>query len=357
MAEEGIEEAMLPAVNDKIEREAPQLVTVLKDIKGGLDDLTVKVKLLTSKVKSGVYPTADGISYLEAKHLLLLNYCQSLVYYLLRKAKGLTIQGHPLVHSLLETRLFLEKIRPMDKKLQYQIQKLTRLTGNSVGGADDKKPHEQDDSLKLRPNPDMLMDRVAPDDNDGKYRPPKIAPASMDESKTSKQERNVSRKEKQAFRQALQSEYARDLMNDLEGRPEEVREVIGTEDRDVTKYKAKMEERARREEDLFTRAPLTSMEKKKLKHMRRSRNGSASSFFSTTEFFYILIIIVKIIFVCRLLGLADSFYDDVKSLPLEDGGQISSPFMDSDAGERKFKRRKVHEFAITLLLCFFMYVL
>lgn len=44
----------------------------------------------------------------------------------------------------------------------------------------------------------------------------------MDETKTSKQERNASRKEKQAFRQALQSEYARDLLNDLEGRPEEV---------------------------------------------------------------------------------------------------------------------------------------
>ncbi|CAI9272341.1 unnamed protein product [Lactuca saligna] len=47
--------------------------------------------------------------------------------------------------------------------------------------------------------------------------------------------------------------------NDLEGRPQEVREVIGTEDdSEVRRYKAKMEERARREEDLFARAPLTS---------------------------------------------------------------------------------------------------
>lgn len=56
-------------------------------------------------------------------------------------------------------------------------------------------------------------------DGDGLYRPPKIAPASM---KSSKEERNVSRKEKQVFREALQSEYARELINDLEGRPEEV---------------------------------------------------------------------------------------------------------------------------------------
>lgn len=55
-------------------------------------------------------PTADGISYLEAKHLLLLNYCQSLVYYLLRKVKGLSIDGHPVVTSLVEIRLFLEKV-------------------------------------------------------------------------------------------------------------------------------------------------------------------------------------------------------------------------------------------------------
>lgn len=44
-----------------------------------------------------------------------------------------------------------------------------------------------------------------------------------------------------------------------------------------------------------------------------------------------------------MLGLADNFYDDIKSLPIEEegvGGQTTS-FMDSDGGERKFKRRKV----------------
>ncbi|KAI3767644.1 hypothetical protein L2E82_17952 [Cichorium intybus] len=321
MAEEGMVETTLSGDNDKLEREAPQLVTVLKDIKGGLDDLRAKVQVLTSKKSistftilsikthnSSVYPTSDGMSYLEAKHLLLLNYCQSLVYYLLRKAKGLPIQGHPLVHSLLETRLFLEKIRPIDKKLQYQIKKLATLTGNQMEdvGPDDKtKPVASDDALKLRPNPDMLINKDAPEDGDGLYQPPKNAPASM---KSSKEERNVSRKQKQFFREALQSEYARELINDLEGRPEEVREVIGSEEREVTRYKAKMEELARREEELFTRAPLTSMEKKQLKHMRKSRNG------------YLM------------------YFLQAASLPLEEGvdGQTASP----DAGKRKLKRHK-----------------
>ncbi|GJX55254.1 hypothetical protein Tco_0285151 [Tanacetum coccineum] len=51
----------------------------------------------------------------------------------------------------------------------------------------------------------------------------------------------------------------------------EVRGVIGIEDREVTRYKAKLEDRARREEELFTHAPLLSVENKKLKHMRKSR--------------------------------------------------------------------------------------
>lgn len=61
-------------------------------------------------MKENNYPSVDGISYLEAKHLLLLNYCQSIVYYLLCKAKGLSIEGHPVVRSLVEIRLFLEKV-------------------------------------------------------------------------------------------------------------------------------------------------------------------------------------------------------------------------------------------------------
>lgn len=38
----------------------------------------------------------------------------------------------------------------------------------------------------------------------------------------SRQERNALRKEKETLRQARQSAYMRDLMNDIDGRPEEV---------------------------------------------------------------------------------------------------------------------------------------
>ncbi|KAF5955462.1 hypothetical protein HYC85_008318 [Camellia sinensis] len=299
--------------SERLNTEAPRLAAVLKEMKEGLDMLRSKVQALTAKVREDHFPTADGISYLEAKHLLLLNYCQSLVYYLLLKAKGLSIEGHPVVRSL---------VRPIDKKLQYQIQKLTKVTAGAVDkvGSSEKEEdatQKTEDLLKYRPNPDMLVSKTntSHEDGGGVYRTPKFAPTSMEEDKVSKQERNAMRKDKAVLREARQSAYVRELMDDLEGRPEEVREIVGTESREVIRYRAKMEERARREEELFTRAPLTKVEKNKMKHLKKSRNG--------------------------LLGLTDSFYDEIKSLPLEDNvGEQMTGFGNDNSGERRPMKRK-----------------
>lgn len=55
----------------------------------------------------------------------------------------------------------------------------------------------------------------------------------------------------------------------------QVREIVGPESRELARYMAKMEKRAQEEEEHFTRAPMTKMEKKKEKHLKKSRNGYA----------------------------------------------------------------------------------
>lgn len=59
--------------------------------------------------------------------------------------------------------------------------------------------------------------------------------------------------------------------------------MVGTESVEVTRFKERLEAQSRVEEELFTRAPLTKMEKKKMKHMKKSRNGYVhiSSYFIT----------------------------------------------------------------------------
>ncbi|XVE60623.1 hypothetical protein DITRI_Ditri05aG0142800 [Diplodiscus trichospermus] len=270
--------------NERFKKEANQLAAVLREMKAGLDVVTTKVQALTAKVKTNNLPTADGISYLEAKHLLL--------------------------------------IRPIDKKLQYQIQKLTKIGGSApqqVGSNDPSDGSQKiEDPLIYRPNPDMLISKAdtMSEDGAGVYRPPKFAPAVVEEDhKMSREERNALRKEKEALRKASRSAYIREMMDDLEGRPEEVREIIGTESRELTRYMEKMERRAQQEEELFTRAPVTKMDKKIEKHLKKSRNG--------------------------LLGLTDSFYDEIKTLPLgDDAGEQPTSFSSGDRGMGKLKKRK-----------------
>lgn len=85
-------------------------------------------KIVTSKcgkqVRAGQLATAEGISYLEAKHLLLLHYCIHLVFYFLLKAEGRPVADHPVIGRLVEIRAFLDRARPIDKRLRYQMDKL-----------------------------------------------------------------------------------------------------------------------------------------------------------------------------------------------------------------------------------------
>ena len=60
--------------------------------------------------------------------LLMLSYCSSIVFYLLLKAEGRSVKDHPVIERLVEIRLYLEKLRPIDKKLQYQVRRLTALS-------------------------------------------------------------------------------------------------------------------------------------------------------------------------------------------------------------------------------------
>ena len=75
-------------------------------------------------MREGQLATAEGVSYLEAKYLLLLHYCIHLVFYVLLKAEGRPVRDHPVIARLVEIRAFLEKARPIDKRLRYQMDNL-----------------------------------------------------------------------------------------------------------------------------------------------------------------------------------------------------------------------------------------
>lgn len=137
------------------------------------------------QIKNGEFSTEKGITYLETKHFLLMFYCQCITFYILLKAQGRSVKNHPVIAQMIEIRMFLEKvklylyklayifrefwlitsflwqIRPIDKKLQYQIEKLLKMAKTPFDTSkNDGIVGSNDDDLLFKPNPDMLVSKI-----------------------------------------------------------------------------------------------------------------------------------------------------------------------------------------------------
>lgn len=95
----------------------------------------------------------SNYQYIDVKSILLLNYVMSLQYYMLYKAEGRDLNQHPIFERLAYLRLMIEKLKPLDKKIDYQVEKLLRssLTQNQ-GEAVIPTRLKNEDNLRYKPN-------------------------------------------------------------------------------------------------------------------------------------------------------------------------------------------------------------
>lgn len=131
---------------------------------------------MLERVRNGEISTDQGLSFLEMKYNMLLSYLINLTYVVLRKCSGEKIECDPCIDRLIEIRTVLEKIRPIDKKLKYQIVKLvkTAVAGTNIN-----------DPSSFKANPDNLLGDESEDSDDSKtdkpegksaiYVPPKLS--------------------------------------------------------------------------------------------------------------------------------------------------------------------------------------
>ncbi len=290
-----------------IEGDTPELSSLLSELKASLEEITKVVEptlQAVKKAKAGGQraKTGDvvadalqslrgknGLSFIESKYTLMLSYCCHIVFYLMMKCEGKSVAKHPLLGRLVEIRTYLEKIRPIEKKMNYQIQKLVTQAsrkeeeGAAAGGAD---------PLRFRPRPDALARAgdlanggAAEADEDGRYVAPKIAPmhyesesegedAFEDPEKAAVQSSKALKRKKHERKKALRSEYVQHLVSELGDRPEEIgtdsQTQSGSRSAFAKREEQRMKLRGEQEEELFTRTPLTKMEKKRLQAAKRS---------------------------------------------------------------------------------------
>ncbi|XP_063240165.1 neuroguidin [Bacillus rossius redtenbacheri] len=255
---------MVQALEEIIPQDLPRAFELLKEMNDSVHQVTDLVDSMLERVKRGEISTEKGLSFLEMKYHMLLSYLINLTYVVLRKCSGEKIEGDPAIDRLVEIRTVLEKIRPIDQKLKYQIGKLVKT---AVTGATDAT-----DPGSFRADPGNLASKLGGEDlggssseqdepdgarqeRTGAYVPPKIAAVHYDgdESRLEKQQRLAER----ARRAALNSSVVRELREEYLDTPVEVahegsgRAVPSRRHRQREEY----------EESYFTRLPTTKQER------------------------------------------------------------------------------------------------
>lgn len=117
-------------------RDAPELLALLADLSAAFDEVRGRTAPLLSELLAGGVATSAGLAYLEAKHLLLLMYCIHSLFYVLLKLEGRPVREHPVVQRLLTGKAYLEKLRPIDKRIQGQVDKLLRASETTAVAGD-----------------------------------------------------------------------------------------------------------------------------------------------------------------------------------------------------------------------------
>jgi U3 small nucleolar ribonucleoprotein protein LCP5 len=269
---------------------------------------------IESHVTADSFSNKDGLDFLDVKNSLLLSYLIDITVYIRDKNNGTANEKN--LRRLTEMKTVLDKMRGLDKKLRYQLDKLmaasTTATSFAAGGDNPSTPEDplqfrpdlrsldQDDNSQSDSDPSPARgdddleaaratlsvprlknyrsaDRDNDEDDDGIYRAPRLASVPY----THDQENKQKEKDKQVKRRMRASELAQTLRSQYGDAPEQ-EDIYGGGDYGKQKEAARRlaereEEKTRYEESAMVRLTTSRKEKKESKRLMRAENSNLSA--------------------------------------------------------------------------------
>ncbi|XP_041346469.1 neuroguidin, partial [Pyrgilauda ruficollis] len=167
---------------------ASEAVALLEALRAQAAEVAAHGREMLRKVRGGQLETKEqGVSLLQVRSQALLSYLQDLALLVCSKTRGgsLSNSGGAL-ERLLETRVVLEKLRPLEQRLKYHLEKLLRAAASGGRGAEDP--------LSFRPAPSNMAAQEEEEDDAGegqgggakapglgggrRYVPPRLVPVA-----------------------------------------------------------------------------------------------------------------------------------------------------------------------------------
>lgn len=242
-------------------KDIPQALVLLNEMNVSAQHVATLVDNMIQKVRKGELSTDQGLSFLEMKYNMLLSYLINLTYVVLRKCSGEKIEGDPCIDRLIEIRTVLEKIRPIDHKLKYQIDKLVKT---AVSGTNENDP------TGFKANPENMGETLENSESDSAnesdtekthksksdiYVPPKLSAVHYTGSETAQEK--AKRLQEKSKKHALSASILQDLREEYLDTPVEITQG----NRAQQKLSKEQKERQDYEEEYLTRLPVVKSEK------------------------------------------------------------------------------------------------
>jgi hypothetical protein len=146
---------------------------------------------------------------------------------------------------LTKLKCFIDRLKPLDHKLQYQLDKIAQGTIDS--------------DLRMKPNPNSLDSQLRVTEKKGIYKPPKMQAVIFKDKKTERDEERLKKK-------LARSTLVKNLKEELTDAPVEIKSGKSKRLRDIEEMQTKFEE------DNFTRVVLTKQEKKMRRKIAKEDN-------------------------------------------------------------------------------------
>lgn len=116
-----------------LEKESPEFLGLIDDFKTKLTVAKDDMKPVLNLVKNGKLPECPASNFIKTNYDLILNYCTNISFYLLLKAKRISIQNHPVVKRLYQYRQMLKQMEPIyEEVIKPQIEAIMAAINDNV---------------------------------------------------------------------------------------------------------------------------------------------------------------------------------------------------------------------------------
>jgi len=212
---------------ENIEENLPKYFDALSSLNDSIGEVKKQFDEIQKQIETTNSNHSDGIPLLRIKNECMAQYLADLISVAGHQLNGKSIEGSDLVNRLIEERVTLERIRPLEDKLKYKIDKLTKIAHGNI---------DKNDPLQIKPNVDNLDlsdeddDEEEDEDEDqktaesnrpktGLYRAPRKQMVHYDgEDKISKEEKASAHERKRA----IKSSVMREIWNEYGDEPEQL---------------------------------------------------------------------------------------------------------------------------------------